>query len=133
MVVKIWGKRSSRTGEWDTVLLRDPGLIATMVKLQQTNREYIFEETLSTFTSFYREALAFFKVVHQKPTPHGVRRGGATWHFSIHGKYDVTQEHGRWSQVNIARSYFDQATSAVSETNLHGPGLKRLAWSQKLF
>ena len=133
MVVQIWGKQSSRTGEWDTVLLRDPGLIAIISRLKQTNREFIFDAPSAAFTRFYREALSFFKVVHPKPTPHGIRRGGATWRFSLFGKYDVTQEHGRWAQVSTARSYIDQATSAVSESNLNHDGSKRLAWSQKLF
>ena len=133
MVVKVWRKQSARTGEWESVLLKDPLLIKVICNLKEAGKDFLFNESPRSFSIMYREAIAYFRVVHFKPTPHGVRRGGATWHFGLYGLYDKTQEHGRWVQLRTARLYIDQATTATSEANLQEPGASRLINAQTLF
>ena len=133
MVVKVWGKQSARTGEWETVLLKDPLLIKVVVNLRNAGKDFLFNEPRHSFFKFYREGIEYFNVAHSKPTPHGIRRGGATWHFGLYGLYDKTQEHGRWAQLRTARLYIDQATTATSEANLQEPGASHLADAQTLF
>ena len=72
------------------------------------------------FPHFIRARLRSFRLSHPKPTPHGIRRGGASWHLQAHGSYDRTVEHGRWATVRSARIYIneaaaEQATIASSE------------------
>ena len=77
MVVSAWGKQSARTGVGETVLLRDPQLIQIIVKWQEAGKDFLSNEPSYAFNQFYREAVEYFVVAHRKPTPHGVRRGGA--------------------------------------------------------
>ena len=133
MVVKVWGKQSARTGEWETVLLKDPLLIKVICNLKKKGKDFLFNKSSHFFNKLYKEALAYFSVVHPKLTPHGIRRGGATWHFGLYSLYDKTQEHGRWVQLSTARLYIDQATTATSEANLQEPGASRLVGAQALF
>ena len=58
--------------------------------------------------------MSFFRLSHPKPTPHGIRRGGASWHLKIHGPYDRTVEHGRWASVKSARTYINEAAAEES-------------------
>ena len=60
---------------------------------------------------------------HERLTPHGLRRGGATWFFSVHENYDVACAHGRWAHVPTCRIYVDQANIDVSRSVL--PNLQR--------
>ena len=74
-----------------------------------------------------------YRVEHRKPTPHGVRRGGATWHFGFYGSYDKIQDHGRWNQLKSARLYIDLSTTATAEAKLVDPGPTRLHDALLLF
>ena len=64
------------------------------------------------------EAAAFFGVRPERLTPHGFRRGGATWYFGLHESYDTTAAHGRWSQVTTCRLYVDHANVELSRAAL---------------
>ena len=64
------------------------------------------------------EAAAFFGLRHERLMPHGFRRGGATWYFSVHESYDMTCVHGRWAQVPACRLYVDQANVDLSRSVL---------------
>ena len=77
MSVKVWGKNSARTGEWESVLLKDPVLIQIIVNKQKAGEDYLFNSSSYAFNNFYREAVDHYRVEHRKPTPRGVRRGGA--------------------------------------------------------
>ena len=133
MSVKVWGKNSARTGEWESVLLKDPVLIQIIVNKQKAGEDYLFNNSSYAFNKFYREAVDHYRVEHRKPTPHGVRRGGATWHFGLYGSYDKTQDHGRWNQLKSARLYIDLSTTATAEAKLVDPGPTRLHDAQLLF
>ena len=54
--------------------------------------------------------------------PYSLRRGGATWHFRLHGKMSVTMEVGRWSNMRTARTYVNTALMELTEmTDLVSP------------
>jgi len=71
----------------------------------------LFNGKRTRFGKMYMEAVRFFRLSHPKPTPHGIRRGSASWHFKIHGSYDRTVEHGRWASVKSARTYINEAAA----------------------
>ena len=70
--------------------------------------------------------MSFFRLKHPKPTPQGIRRGGASWHFKLHGLYDRTVEHGRWSCVRSARIYINEAAAEESAEASCKLGLRRI-------
>ena len=69
------------------------------------------------------QAASFFGVSDERLTPHGLRRGGATWFFSVHDSYDATTAHGRWAHVATCRIYIDQA--AIDQSRFLTPTLER--------
>ena len=66
--------------------------------------------------ALYREAVQYFQLRHERPTAHGIRRGGASWHFKLNGPFDATIERGRWSSVKSARIYINEA---AAEDTIH--------------
>ena len=126
-------KNPTRNGVPETVLLKDPYLIKLIGVKQGKGEDYIFSGSELDFRSMYREAMHVSETGHERPTPHGLRRGGATWHFSKLGSYDKTMEHGRWSQLRTAKLYIDGASSALALHKLSPKGKARLEKAQKLF
>eukprot|EP00971_Amphidinium_carterae_P347077 6488902-Amphidinium_carterae.4 len=65
---------------------------------------------------------------HLRPTdlhswhirPHSIRRGGATYHYSVAQNLDLLTTRGRWKQVKTARVYLDQAAADLP-TDLFTP------------
>ena len=76
-------KSTARTGEPETVLLKDVALINILKLGKQRGGGAIFKGSGIDFRKLYRSAVEFYGINHMKPTPHGLRRGGATWHFSL--------------------------------------------------
>ena len=97
MALILYGTKGAklRGVAFETVILKDPLIIKILAKCKARGQRRLFSGTSTQFTKLYRDAVAFFRISHPKPTPHGIRRGGASWHFSLHGQYDRTVEHGR--------------------------------------
>ena len=47
--------------------------------------------------------------------PYSLRRGGATWHFRMHGSISLTMEIGRWKNQQTARTYVNTALMELTE------------------
>ena len=107
---------------FETVTIRDPLAIKILLRRKALNHRCLFNGKPADFYRLYKEAVAFYHVAHPKPTPHGIRRGGASWHFQLHGSFDRTVEHGRWGSVASARTYINEAAAeeAASSSNLLG-------------
>ena len=69
----------------------------------------MFKLTYIEFASALKSYARFFDVVSPRLTPHGVRRGGATWFFRLHANYDMLAALGRWCEVKNARQYVVEA------------------------
>ena len=87
----------------------------------------VFKGSPFAFCVLYNACVDYFGISHLKPTPHGLRRGGATWHFGLYGSYDKAAAHGRWTQTRTAKIYTDTATAAIAEVTLSSEGKARLA------
>ena len=83
--------------------------------------------TYGSFTREYKELGRFLGVRSEAFTPHGLRRGGATWHFGLFFSYDRTQEHGRWSHQRTARQYIDVAMAEAGLGEMSAPALERIS------
>ena len=115
-----------RNVEFETVTLRDPFVIQILLKLKENGRVRLFNRKPGDFYQRYRDAVLFFSLVHPKPTPHGIRRGGASWHFGLHGSFDRTVEHGRWASVGSARTYIKEAAAEEAAISATDEGKRRL-------
>ena len=101
---------------FETVILRDPLAIQSIMYQKSMGVARLFNGTPGRFYALYREAVQYFHLRHERPTPHGIRRGGASWHFNLKGSFDATIEHGRWSSVKSARIYINEA---AAEDTIH--------------
>ena len=81
----------------------------------------------------YRGAACFYMVRHPKPTLHGIRRGGASFHFGWHNSYDRTAEHGRWAHSRTAKLYIDEAGAELALLNQTTLSAQRIADAQAAF
>ena len=117
----------------ETVLIRDPRIIQAITRRKAAGASKVFNGTDPEFRNVYAGAVRYFGLKHPKPTPHGLRRGGATWHFKLHHSYDRTMEHGRWTQLKIARGYIDEATAEAAKTSLPEAGAARVRDAKLLF
>jgi hypothetical protein len=135
-IVSLWdSKGSQRTGQPEVVFLRDPSLVRIIRGLQakvQTDA-WLFEGSYRTFCALLLSTAAFFGLEHPNLTPHSLRRGGATWHFSLFHNYDRTMLHGRWKQQKTARGYIDEALAELGRDSLPPAGALRLQKAEVLF
>ena len=118
-------KGAQRKGEPETVPIRDGSVIAALIFLKSRTEpdDYLIGGDYRDKCLALTEAAAFFGVVHPSLTPHGFRRGGATWHFEVHESYDRTTCHGRWAHVATCRLYIDQARIDLSRAEM--PSIKK--------
>ena len=96
---------------FETVILKDPLAIRCIMFQKSQGVPRLFNGPAGRFYALYREAVQYLHLRHAKPTPHGIRRGGASWHFNLKGSFDATAEHGRWSSIKSARIYINEAAA----------------------
>ena len=104
-------KTGKRSGHVEKVLIKDKFIIECIAQIKSrcSPDARLYRGDYKSFRNAYVEAGRFFGVVHPRLTPHGLRRGGATWHFCLFKNYDATMALGRWSQLKAARVYIDEA------------------------
>jgi integrase len=121
-------KGAQRKGSTETVLIRDPSVVRMLRFLKDSlaGPDLLFGGSYKHYRSFLSESAAFFCLVHPNLTAHGLRRGGATWHFGVHLSYDKTQSHGRWEHAKTARMYIDEAMAETGQASLPPEGVIRL-------
>jgi integrase len=111
---------------FETVMIKDRFAIKMIAKCRERGVPRLFSGTSAKFSKLYLDAAAFYRLSHPKPTPHGIRRGGASWHFQLHGLYDRTVEQGRWASVRSARIYINEAAAEEATYSSGEVGQRRL-------
>ena len=121
-------KGASRSGQPETVVFKDTALIAQLKArwVSEGSQSFICPGTYGSFTREYKELRRFLGLHSESFTPHGLRRGGATWHFGLFYSYDRTQDHGRWSHQRTARQYIDEAMAESGLGDLSVPAIERI-------
>ena len=61
------------------------------------------------------EAVGFHHIDYR---PYSLRRGGATHHFSLHGRFDSLLILGRWQAAATARLYINEGLATLAELSL---------------
>ena len=122
-------KGAKLKGEPETVVVKDAGVVSALSRwIAASHRDQqLCSCSYRKASSLLKDAARHFGLVSRRVTSHGLRRGGATWHFSLYGSYDRTAGHGRWRSVPSARKYIDQAVSELHESGLPVWGKERLA------
>jgi hypothetical protein len=64
--------------------------------------------------------------------PYSLRRGGATNHFSMHGRFDSLIVLGRWQSASTARIYVNEGMSVLTEMSVPWTRFSRNLRSQYL-
>lgn len=78
-------KGASRTWQPESVAFKDKALTSQIETrgLAEGNDALLCGGTCGSFTSEYKDLGRFLGVRSDALTPHGLRRGGVTWHFSL--------------------------------------------------
>ena len=84
---------------FETVTIKDPLIIKIILKLKANGRRHLYRGTSSEFAEVYKSAVAFFRLSHPKPTPHGLRRGGGFLALSV---ARVVRPHGRTRSLAVS-------------------------------
>jgi integrase len=122
-------KGAKRKGQTESVMIRDPTLVKILAFCVKTcgSDGLVFGGTYRAFAKALIEFAAVFGLKHPNLTPHGLRRGGATWHFGRFLSYDKTQAHGRWAQARTAKLYIDEAMAESGIASIPLDGQAKLA------
>lgn len=104
----------------ETIRIRDVQLIrALKVRAGAVGETgLLFPFTYTEVAAFLKDAAGNFELPVEQVTTHCLRRGGATWHFTLFASYDVTAEHGRWRHVKDCRLYVNAAMADLAEVAL---------------
>jgi integrase len=135
-IISLWvSKGATRTGEPEIVFLRDSALIRAIRSLQVKHPAGtpLFKGSYRSFSSLLKDTAAFYGLAHPNLTPHSLRRGGATWHFSLYYSYDRTMLHGRWKQQLTAKGYIDEALAELTRASIPEDGVLRLKKAEALY
>ena len=108
-------KGAKRPGDEEVVFISDPMLIRVLRSSKQSAsaEAWLFDGNYRDFNFTLQDAAAFFGLSHLNLTPHGLRRGSATWHCALYQSYDRTQQHGRWQQTMTAKIYIDEDLTEI--------------------
>ena len=109
-------KGVTRHGGVEGVVLDDSLLVRTLRKVTRGCEPGDFVVGMSA--AHYRTLFAAaVRAVALPPAfkPYSLRRGGATWHFRLHGKMSLTMEIGRWSQLTTAKTYVNTALLEITQ------------------
>ena len=120
-------KGTKRSGEVESVLVRDNSLVPVVAKLKKGKAatDKVYDGTYRTLSQDIIQLAEEIGLRHPNLTSHGIRRGGATWFFGKSQSYDLTQEHGRWSSVKSAKAYINAATAEAGAASLPAWGEER--------
>ena len=106
-------------GVAEQVLVADPNAVALLEKL--TTGKWSDESSMLPLRNFGQDLddLAREMEWHCKPlTAYGLRRGGASCHFTTFGTLDATTYMDRWALSRQARQYVSQALVGSERLNL---------------
>ena len=134
VVLVLRGTKGARLRNvpFETVTIRDPLAVRILLKRKTKEGPMLFNGKRPHFTALYKAAVIFYSLSHPKPTPHGIRRGGASWHFGLYGLFDRTVEHGRWASVKSARVYINEAAAEEAALPSNVKGRLRLKDGEEL-
>jgi integrase len=127
-------KGAQMKGQTETVIIRDPVLnrVLSVLKASAGDADFIFGGSYREYAAAVSDYANFFNLNHPNLTLHGLRRGGATWHFSVHTSYDKTQCHGRWEQAKQATIYINEAMAESGQASINSEGATRLKTANRV-
>ena len=105
-------KTGPRRQALDHVHVADPHLVSGLRALSQGLQPVSLLRgciTIHDFYTIFASAVSDCGLDPQLYKPYGLRRGGATEHFSRTGSLDKTMDIGRWSSVRTAKIYVNTA------------------------
>jgi len=113
-------KMSSRRRAREVVECRDPRVVELLrsAVANLSRKDRLFQARPATFRNVFRCLLEAFGLQDGGYRPYSLRRGGASWHFSIWGSLDYTMHIGRWLDPKTAKLYIEDAVAQRAEVSL---------------
>ena len=74
--------------------------------------------TLPGFHRKFQELVSAAGLSDLQLRPYGLRRGGATAHFALHGRIEDTVFRGRWNSSSTARIYITEGAAVLALAKL---------------
>ena len=110
-------KGNIRQGSVEGVNVKDPILVKLLpfFTIQRQPRDFILDFTPADYRTVFAAAAAQAIGLPSTIKPYSLRRGGATWHFRVHGSISLTMEIGRWKNQQTARTYVNTALMELTE------------------
>ena len=98
-------KGTSRSGGVEGVTVDDPVLVRLlqMITAGKLPGDSVMALTPAHYRIVFKAAVQAVGLPHTFQ-PYSLRRGGATWHFRLHGNIGVTMEIGRWTNMSTCRT-----------------------------
>ena len=114
-----WTKAGKRHGAAESVTIHAEDVCRRLYQWKSTARA---EASLTGASHQWRKQFAdTIKAVSLDKfdfRPYSLRRGGATHHFSVHGRFDALLILGRWQAAATARLYINDGLSVLAEINI---------------
>ena len=108
-------KSGKRRGRPESLLIDDPSTLdlLELALLNLRPGEYLIGRSAPRFRKDFEKLLDVLGLSGFDFKPYSLRRGGASHLFHETGNMSLTQERGRWSSLQTARLYVDEAVAVM--------------------
>ena len=119
-------KTSKRHGFTEHIPVEDPVAIILLSWLQQRagNVGPLWPHSPTVFRQRWRSLVILAGLPPDQFTPYCLRRGGATFDFTVHSCMDRSLMRGRWASSQTAKIYIREGEEQLSRIFLSGPQLE---------
>jgi hypothetical protein len=129
-----WTKIGQQRGAREAVVVQD-ALVAFWLKhllQKQSAGAPLLQGKPRGFRQFFSAALAELGLQGHGFMPYSLRRGGATYDFTLHNDLQRTLFRGRWSDMRTGRIYICDGAAMLAELALPADTRQRMAKAIKL-
>ena len=113
-------KSGKRSNQDEMVSIEDPlvGRLLKMVLQYGPRGARVFPQAAGRYRFLFHHYLTVLMCAQIGFQPYSLRRGGATFDFSLHGDVSRTMMRGRWSAVKTAKIYINRAYGVATSLSL---------------
>jgi len=115
-------KGGKRRGEKEQIICRDPLALVLFALVQEGRKpdEHLFPEGMAAYRYRFKFYLTAMGLENFPYKPYSLRRGGATYAFSLSLNYHILMAMGRWANLRTVKIYVDEARVLLASRALPG-------------
>ena len=126
-------KAGKRQGAAESVTLHSEDVCRRLFQWKnQASKDTLLTDAPHKWRKQFSEVLKAVGFEHLDYRPYSLRRGGATYHFQIHGRFDSLLVSGRWQSASTARIYINEGMAVLTEMSIPWTRFSRNLRSQYL-